>query len=90
MFGTFKAHFIYLFEDDEFEAGQEFISDFLSNLYCRIFVPSTEIIKYGETFSELYLISQGIVVLQLKGVSKESEFLVLPNYSYFGDYQILY
>lgn len=75
-----------MFEDEEFDAGQEFISDFLSNLYCRIYIPSTEIIKYGETFPELYLIYKGIVVLSLKGVSKESEFLVLPTYSYFGDF----
>ena len=51
-----------MFEDDYFIAGQEFICDFLSSLYCRIFIPSTEIIKYGETFPELYLIYKGIVI----------------------------
>ena len=76
-----------MFEDEEFDAGQEFISDFLSNLYCRIYIPSTEIIKYGETFPELYLIYKGIVICSLKGVlNKENEFLVLPTYSFFGDF----
>ncbi len=75
-----------MFEDDEFYAGQEFISDMLSNLYCRIFIPQSPIIKYGETFPELYLIYKGIVVLSLKGVSKENDFFALPTYSYFGDY----
>jgi hypothetical protein len=79
-----------MFEDEEFEAGQEFISDFLSSLYCRIYIPGSPIIKYGETFPELYLIYKGIAVLSLKGVSKESEFFILPTFSFFGDYQILY
>ena len=90
LFGTFKANFFYMFEDDEFEAGQEFISDFLSNLYCRIYIPGSYIIRPGETFPELSLIYKGIVILSLKGVSKDNDFFVLPTYSYFGDYQILY
>jgi len=77
-----------MFEDEEhgFEAGKEFISDLLSNLYCRIFIPRSEIINYGETFPELYLIYQGIAMLSLKGGTKDREFFVLPTYSYFGDY----
>ena len=78
-----------MFEDDEFEAGKEFISDFLSHLYCRIYIPRSEIVKHGETFPELYLIYKGIVVLSLKGVSKENEFFVLLTFSFFGDYQII-
>lgn len=89
LFGSFKQNFYYMFEDEEFEAGQEFISDFLSHLYCRIYIPKSEIIKHGETFPELYLIYKGIVILSLRGVSKENEFFVLPTYSYFGDFQIL-
>ena len=68
LFGTFKSNFNYMFEDEDFDGGQEFISDFLSSLYCRIQFPSTEIIKYGETFPELYLIYKGIVICNLKGV----------------------
>lgn len=90
LFGTFKANFFYMFEDEEFDAGQEFISDMLSCLYCRIYIPNTAIIKYGETFPELYLIHKGIVVLSLNGVSKQDEFFILPTNSFFGDYQILY
>lgn len=75
-----------MFEDDDFEAGREFISDFLSNLYCRIYIPKSEIIKYGESVPELYLIYKGVVMLSLKGVSKENEFFMLPTYSFFGDY----
>ena len=75
-----------MFEDDDFEAGQEFVSDFLSNLYCRIYIPKSEIIKYGESVPELYLIYKGIAILSLNGVSKENEFFVLPTNSFFGDY----
>lgn len=79
-----------MFEDDGFEAGQEFISDFLSNLYCRIYLPRSEIIKKGESFSELYLIYKGVVVVTLNSKSKENILMRLPTNSYFGDYQILY
>lgn len=79
-----------MFDDQEFEAGQEFISDFISSLYCRIYIPKSEIIKHGETFPELYMIHKGVVIVQLKGVSKESIIMKLPTNSYFGDYQILY
>ena len=90
LFGQFKQNFYYMFEDDEFEAGQEFMADFLANLYCRIYLPHSDIIKYGESFPELYLIYKGVVLLSLKGVSsKENEFLLLPTYSYFGDYQLI-
>lgn len=89
MFGKFKANFYYMFEDEEFYAGQEFVADFLSSLYCRIFIPKNEIIRYGEIFPELYLIYKGVVVLCMKGNTKDREFFILPTYSYFGDYQIL-
>lgn len=89
LFGKFKANFYYMFEDEHFYAGNEFISDFLSNLYCRIFIPKNEIIRYGEIFPELYLIYKGVVVLCMKGNTKDREFFILPTFSYFGDYQIL-
>ena len=75
-----------MFEDENFYAGQEFVSDFLSSLYCRIFIPKNEIIRHGEIFPELYLIYKGVVVLSLKGSTKDREFFLLPTYSYFGDF----
>ena len=81
-----------MFDDDEygFEAGREFCCDFLSNLYSRIYLPGNDIIQYGEDFPELYMIQEGIVILSLKGIGPDNEFFILPTYSYFGDYQILY
>lgn len=53
-----------MFEDEsDFIAGQEFVADFLANLYCRIYIPKSEIIKYGETFPELYMIHKGVVIV---------------------------
>lgn len=79
-----------MFEGDNFLAGKEFISEFLSSLYCRIYIPRTEIIKYGETFPEMYLIYKGEVHLHTKSLGKDSKFFELPTYSYFGDYQIIF
>jgi hypothetical protein len=79
-----------MFDDDDFEAGNEFICDFISNLYSRIYLPGNEIIEYGDTFPELFMIQNGIVKLSLKGIGSENEFFILPTYTYFGDYQILY
>ena len=77
-----------MFEDEDFEAGNEFISDFLSSLYCRIYLPLSDIVQQGETFPELYLIYKGVVLLCLPS-PHPSQFFLLPTYSFFGDYQIL-
>ena len=92
LFNNFYKNFEYMFDDDDygFEAGREFICDFLSNLYSRIYLPGNEIIQYGDTFPEMYMIQEGIVVLSLKGIGAENDFFILPTYSYFGDFQILY
>lgn len=86
LFKSFKEHFDYMFDDDDFEAGNEFICDFISNLYSRIYLPGNEIIEYGDTFPELFMIQDGIVKLSLKGIGSENEFFILPTYTYFGDY----
>jgi hypothetical protein len=81
-----------MFEDEEeFEGGMEFTSDFLSSLYCRIFLPGSEIVTKGERFAELYLIHKGTVTLSVDSVvtGDQGEFFILPTYSYFGDYQII-
>ena len=50
LFSQFQENFNYMFEDDDFgfEAGKEFISDFLSNLYSRQFIPDKAIIMPGD------------------------------------------
>lgn len=53
LFGTFRSNFGYMFEDDEFEAGAEFTSDFLSSLNCRIFIPGSELVQKGERMADL-------------------------------------
>ena len=79
-----------MFEDDEFEAGYEFISDFLSGLYCRIFLPNSDIVQKGDRMPELYLIYRGTVSIALDSVhGDQSVFFILPTHSYFGDYQII-
>jgi len=46
LFNNFSRNFEFMFDDDDygFEAGREFICDFLSNLYSRIYLPGNEII----------------------------------------------
>lgn len=91
-----------MFNDQEFESGQEFTSDFLSNINSRLYLPDNNIIEYGENFSELMMIQDGIVNLYIRYKDKQEEessetgklkdyhFFILPTFSYFGDYQILY
>lgn len=68
--------------------GEEFISYFVSQLYCRIFIANQTIVKRGEQFAEMYMIFQGRVTLSLS-VKDENEFFTLYSTNYFGDYQIL-
>ena len=88
LFKKFQNDFDYMFEDDEFgfEAGNEFICDFISQMYSRIYLPGNEIIEYGDSFPELFMIQDGIVKLSLKGIGSENEFFILPTFTYFGDY----
>mmetsp|Transcript_1473 Transcript_1473/g.2589 ORF Transcript_1473/g.2589 Transcript_1473/m.2589 type:complete len:363 (-) Transcript_1473:1072-2160(-) len=66
LFGSFITNFFYMFNDADFEAGCEFTSDFLSNIYSRLHLPEDEIIGYGETFEEIIMIQDGVVNLSLK------------------------
>lgn len=50
LFGSFVSNFFYLFNDAEFEAGCEFTSNFLSNIYSRLYLPENTIVHYGESF----------------------------------------
>lgn len=79
-----------MFADIEFEGSKGFICDFITHLYCRIYTPCSEIIQYGDKFPELYLIYKGSVSVQMNTVGKNNTLVKLPQYSYFGDYQILF
>ena len=83
-----------MFKDQKFEAGEEFTSDFLSNIFSKLYLPENIIIDTGERFNDLFMIQEGNVGLSMRldPNDKESlqEFFILPTYSYFGDYQILF
>jgi signal-transduction protein with cAMP-binding, CBS, and nucleotidyltransferase domain len=79
-----------MFEDDELTGLEQFTSDFLSSLYCRIFIPGSDIVQKGEKVSELYLIYKGTVNMALDSVQGDaSVFFILPTHSYFGDFQLI-
>ena len=95
LFGVVAKNFYYMFNDNEFEAGAEFTSHFLSNLYSSLHLPNNTIVEQGESFDEFILINEGIVSLQVNNVDPQDplsdyEFFILPSCSYFGDYQILF
>jgi hypothetical protein len=48
LFNGFISNFFYMFNDNEFVAGQEFVSDFITNLTSRVYLPDNEIIMYGD------------------------------------------
>jgi len=84
-----------MFNDAGFESGCEFTSDFCSNIYSRLYLPDIEIIEPEENFTDLIMIQQGLVYLSLNventmGTKSMYEFFILPTFSYFGDYQILF
>ena len=57
-------------------------------MYCRIYEPGKIIINAGQRFNEIFFISKGSAILyDSKGVTP---FLQLPQYSFFGEYQILF
>jgi hypothetical protein len=87
IFSDFYNDFKYLFMQDYFVADKEFVSRFLSQLYCRIYIPNQKMIKKGEKFAEIYMVHDGTVSLRLNRES--SEFFLLPKGSMIGDYQIL-
>lgn len=61
LFGSFIRNFSHMFEDADFEAGNEFVSDFITSLQCRIYQPGTDIVQEGEKLSDLFLIYKGYV-----------------------------
>jgi len=55
----FPHLFIYDFQDKKLNCGNEFISFFVSKLYCRVFIENQTIVRKGEQFSEMYMIFKG-------------------------------
>jgi hypothetical protein len=68
VFEEFKDRFNYCFVDADngFKASKEFISYFICNLYCRIYIPNQIIVKRLDKFPEMYLIETGHVVVSLR------------------------
>ena len=89
MINDFQHMFIYEDErGEEIQTGTEFLTFFVSKLYCRVFIANQTIIKRLEHFSELYLIFDGKVTLSLSHKDRNEYFTLYPT-CYFGDYQIL-
>lgn len=84
IFYDFYDDFKYLFKQDYFKADKEFVSRFLSQLYCRIYIPNQKMIKKGEKFSELHMVYSGTVSLRISKAF--NEFFVLPSGSMIGDF----
>ena len=61
----FIKDFKHIFEFDNQTAGKEFMSYFISQLYCRVFIANQTMVKKGEHFSEVYMIFQGSVTISL-------------------------
>lgn len=89
MINDFRHLFSY--EDENgvvMQTGTEFLTFFVSALYCRVFIANQTIIKRLEHFGEIYLIFQGKVTLSLSQKDRNEYFTLHPT-CYFGDYQIL-
>ena len=78
---------IFEFEGSQW-TGNEFLTFFVSALYCRVFIANQTIVKRLEHFSEFYLIHKGSVTISLSH-KDQNEFFTLHPSNYFGDYQIL-
>lgn len=111
LFGKFITDYFYLFNETFYEAGNEFISDFVTNIQAKVFLPDENIITYGNPVYEMVMIQESVVSChcridkpryyryEYEELSEENlktrepqftEFFILPTYSFFGDFQILY
>jgi hypothetical protein len=65
-----------------------FQNQLIIHMYCRIYEPGKTIVQHGQKFSEMYFVTRGAAVLyDQKGVTP---FLQLPQYSFFGEYQLMF
>ena len=88
LFPKFFQLFSHVFEYGDAECGKEFISYFVSQLYCRLFLSNQTIVAKGDEFEELYMIFRGSVTLSLQ-VKDRHEYFQLLRTNIFGDYQVL-
>jgi hypothetical protein len=88
LFERFRRDFNHLFSFNSNDAGNEFISFFITGLYCRLYIAGQTIVNRGESFDEIYMIFEGKVVVSLNKKFTH-EFFMLHATNYFGDYQIL-
>jgi len=57
-------------------------------MYCRIYEPGKTIVPYGHKVNEMYFITRGNIILyDQKGVVP---FIMLPQYSFFGEYLMMF
>lgn len=65
LFPKYFQLFQHLFCYENAACGKEFVSYFVSQLYCRFFLANQTILKKGEEFDELFMIFKGQVTLSL-------------------------
>jgi hypothetical protein len=62
-------------------------------MYCRIYTPGKIVIHEKTNVKEMYFVRQGIIEVYNDNDDAKDNYnpiLLLPKFSYFGDYQILY
>lgn len=65
-----------------------FMNKLIISMYCRIYEPGKILVHYGQKIEEMYFITRGSIVLyDCLGVTP---FIQLPQYSFFGDYQLIF
>jgi hypothetical protein len=83
IFKEFQHNFKHFF--DYCERG--FTNELIINMYARIYPPDEYVVQYGSKFREVFFIREGGVLLYNKYQMRD--FMLLPQFSVFGDYQIL-
>jgi hypothetical protein len=83
IFKDFQTHFKHFFEYCE----RGFVNELIINMFARIYEPDLTMVSYGEKFRQVYFIQEGAVSMFNKFLIKD--FMLLPPYSIFGDYQII-
>jgi hypothetical protein len=84
IFKDFQLQFKHFFEYCE----RGFINELIINMFARIYEPDSVIVNYGEKFRQLYFIQEGTVAMYNNNY-QITDFMFLPQYSIFGDYQII-
>lgn len=83
IFKDFQMQFRHFFEFCE----RGFINELIINMFARIYEPDLTIVNYGEKFRQVFFICEGSVTMYNKFLIRD--FMLLPQYSIFGDYQVI-